>query len=107
MLILILAFGVAALALRYLRMYAPSNAVIARVRRGRPRLRVVAGVLALSSTLAAGALLLARWVACGGPGWLNLIILIAIWDAMKFAWLAVLWPLGSLSSIGRGRLVAG
>ena len=37
MLIPLLAFGVAALAHRYLQMYAPSNAIVARVRRERPR----------------------------------------------------------------------
>ena len=88
MLILILAFGVAALAHRYLQTYAPSNVIVARVRQERPRLRVAAGLLVLSAALASGAVVLADWVANGGPGWLNLVVLIAIWDAFKFAFLA-------------------
>lgn len=86
---LIFAFGAAALGRRYLQLFAPSNALVARVRRRRPRLRIIAGLLALSLTLAAGALLLAGWVTSGGPEWLNLVVLVAIWDAMKFAWVAV------------------
>jgi hypothetical protein len=88
MLIPIPAIGAASRAHRYLQAYAPSNILVARIRRIRPRPRVVAGLLALSATLAAGALLLAGWVASGGPGWLNLVILTAIWNAMKFAWMA-------------------
>jgi hypothetical protein len=75
---------------RHLQMYAPSNAIVARVRQERPRFRVVAGLLVLSAALAMGAIALSRWAATGGPGLLHLVVLIAIWDAFKFAWLAVL-----------------
>jgi hypothetical protein len=81
---LILALGVAALAHRYLQMYAPSNAIVARVWRKRPCARVVGGLLILSAALAFVAAILADWVANGGPGWLNLLVLIAVWDAFKF-----------------------
>jgi hypothetical protein len=81
---LILAFGVGALAHRYLQMYAPSNAIVARVRRERPHVRVAGGLLVLSAALAFVAAILADWVANGGPGWLNLLVLIAVWDAFKF-----------------------
>ena len=84
MLIPLLGFGVAALTHRYLQMYAPSNAIVAKVRRERPRLRSAAGLLVLAAALASGALVLAQRVANGGPGWMNLIILITIWDALKF-----------------------
>lgn len=89
MLILILAFGVAALAHRYLQWYAPSNAIVAWVRRERPRFRIGAGLLGLATTLVFGAIGLSYWAANGGPGWLNLIVLIAIWDAFKLAFLAL------------------
>lgn len=102
MLILILAFGVAALAHRYLQMYAPSNAIVARVRQERPRLRVAAGLLVLAAALACAAILLSRWAAAGGPGWLNLVVLIAIWDAMKFTWVAFLAPAWLLAAVLRG-----
>lgn len=84
MLIPLLAFGVAALAHRYLQMYAPSNAIVRRVRRKRPRLRMAGGLLGLSAGLALVAAILADFVANGGPGWLNLLVLGAVWDALKF-----------------------
>jgi hypothetical protein len=86
---LILAFAVAALAHRYLQTFAPSNAIAAKVRREQPRLRVAAGLLVLSGLLAAGAFVTADWVTRGGPGWLHLVVLIAIYDAFKFALLSI------------------
>jgi hypothetical protein len=74
---------------RYLQAYAPSNAIVATVRRERPRVRVACGLLVLSAVLAFGAVALADWAARGGPGWPNLLVLIAVCDAFKFASLAV------------------
>ena len=34
-----------------------------------------------------GAWLLTVWIADGGPGWLNLVVLIAIWSAFKMLWI--------------------
>lgn len=31
-----------------------------------------------------GAWLLTVWIADGGPGWLNLLVLLFIWNALKF-----------------------
>lgn len=28
---------------------------------------------------------LAQWVADGGPGWINLLVLVCLWNALKFA----------------------
>ncbi len=89
MLILVFALGIGARAHRFLQMYAPSNAVVARVRQERPRVRIAAGLLLVSATLLAGALVLADWVVNGGPGWLNLVTLVAVWDAFKFTLLAL------------------
>jgi hypothetical protein len=89
MLILFLALRGVAFASLYLQMYAPSNAIVAKVRRERPRLRIAAGLAGLSATLAAGAFLLSDRMATGGPGWLHLIVLIAIWDSFKMGFLAL------------------
>jgi hypothetical protein len=87
--ILILALGIAAWAHRYLHAYALSNAIVARVRLEPPSLRVAAGLLVLSAALSFGAIALGGWVAGGAPSWLNLIVLIAFWDAFKFGFLAL------------------
>jgi hypothetical protein len=91
---LILAFGVTALVRRYLRTYSPSNAIVARVRREQPTLRIAIGLLAVSAALASGVVVLADWAASGGPGVLNLIVIVAAWDAFKFVSLACLVALG-------------
>ena len=70
-------------------LYAPSNAIVARVRRGRPRVRVAGGLLVLSAALVFCGAILADWVAKGGPGWLNFLVLLAVWDAFKFGLLAI------------------
>jgi hypothetical protein len=99
MLIPLLALGVAALAHRYLQTHAPSNAIVRRARRERPRLRIAGGLLGLSASLALVAAILADWVANGGPGWLNLPVLIAVWDAFKFG------TLGGAMALRRGLAV--
>jgi len=47
-----------------------------------------------------GAWLLTVWIADGGPGWLNLLVLLFIWNALKFL---VFGPL-SLFLLARARL---
>ncbi len=39
----------------------------------------------------------------GGPGYLNVLVLLFFWNGMKFAWLAVLSPLLLLRSVLAGR----
>lgn len=75
---------------RVLQLYAPSNVLAARVRRERPRIRVLVGLVVIAAMLVVAAHLVATWAATGGPGWLNLVVLIAVWDAFKFAALAVI-----------------
>lgn len=74
---------------RVLQLYAPSNVLAARVRRERPRFGTALRLVAMAVVLVVGAHLLATWAATGGPDWLNLVVLIAIWDAMKFTLLAI------------------
>src|SRR5690606_9566821 len=79
---------VVARAHRYLQDYAPSNALAARVRSEYPSFGTALRLLAMASMLVVGAHLLATWASTGGPGWLNVVVLIAIWDAFKFSFLA-------------------
>ncbi|MGB4776902.1 sulfate permease [Microbacterium sp.] len=67
----------------FLRTYMPTNVLLAalRTRRGL-KWGVPAMLIAVPYLL--GAWLLTVWIADGGPGWLNLLVLLFIWNALKF-----------------------
>ncbi len=83
----------------FLRTYMPTNILLdaLRTRRG-VKWGVPAMLLAVPYLL--GAWLLTGWIADGGPGWLNLLVLLFIWNALKFL---VFGPL-SLLLLARARL---
>jgi hypothetical protein len=89
-LLMVPVFFLVSTAHRYLQLYAPSNMLITWMRVAQPRGR---HALLLLSVLASTALLamhvLAQAVAAGAPGWLNLIVLILAWDAIKLGLAAV------------------
>lgn len=74
---------------RCLQMYAPSNLLARHVRMGRPRLRTAAGLIALAAALLIAMRMVAEAIAAGAPAWLNLVVLVLAWDAIKAGWLAV------------------
>jgi hypothetical protein len=67
----------------FLRTYMPTNILLdaLRTRRGL-KWGVPAMLLAVPYLLSAW--LLTMWLADGGPGWLNLFVLLFIWNALKF-----------------------
>lgn len=67
----------------YLRRYMPTNIALdaIRTRRGL-KWGVPAMLLAAPYLLAAS--ICTNFIADGGPGWLNLIVLLLVWNAMKF-----------------------
>ena len=67
----------------FLRTYMPTNILLnaLRTRRGL-KWGVPAMLIAVPYLL--GAWLLTVWIADGGPGWLNLLVLLFIWNALKF-----------------------
>ena len=67
----------------YLRRYMPTNIALdaIRTRRGL-KWGVPAMLLAAPYLLAAS--ICTNFIADGGPGWLNLLVLLFIWNAMKF-----------------------
>lgn len=67
----------------FLRTYMPTNIVLdaLHTRRGL-KWGVPAMLIAVPYLL--GAWLLTVWIADGGPGWLNLLVLLFIWNALKF-----------------------
>lgn len=69
---------------------APTNMLIRAVKSTVPRWGTAVGLLALSMILVCGAHALTRKVAGDGPGWLNLVILVLVWDSIKMGLLAAL-----------------
>lgn len=78
-----------ALAHRYLLLYAPSNILIRRVRAKVPALSTAAAMLAVALSLIVAVKVVSDAVAAGAPGWLNLVVLVLAWDAIKIALLAI------------------
>jgi hypothetical protein len=73
---------------RLFRTVAPSNLLVARVRRSRPKVRTTVGLAALAMLLVLATHELSAVIDQGGPVWLNLIVLVLLWDAIKIALLS-------------------
>lgn len=74
---------------RLVKIGAPSNMLLRRVRSAQPRSRTGVVLLGLATVLLLTTNVLADAVSAGAPGWLNLVELILLWDALKIGWLAV------------------
>jgi hypothetical protein len=75
---------------RYLQTYAPTNVLARRVRAQAPRWRTAAVLIVLATALLLAMHALGEAVANGAPGWLNLLVLVLAWDAIKIGLLAIL-----------------
>ena len=86
----------------FLRRYMPSNIVldVLRTRQGL-KWGIPAMLLAAPYLLAAG--ICTNLIASGGPGWLNLLVFLCLWNTMKFI---IMGPV-SLILLGRARLREG
>jgi len=88
-LLVVLVFILVAMAHRCLALYAPSNRLIRTARWARQRWLAAAGLIAGSCMT----LLLMRGltaaVSAGAPGWVNLVVVVLGWDAIKFTAAAV------------------
>lgn len=67
----------------YLRRYMPTNIALdaIRTRRG---LKWGVPAMLLAAPYLLGASICTNFIADGGPGWLNLVVLLFIWNAMRF-----------------------
>lgn len=74
---------------RLTQVVAPSNLLVRSVRSARPRGRVAAALLGLAAFLFIAMHVVANEVSAGAPGWLNVVVLVLAWDALKVGWLAV------------------
>lgn len=82
----------------YLQLYAPSNLLVARVRRSPPRWGIAVLLLGLAYGLIWASHHLSMAIQHGAPGWLNLVVLILAWDSVKFALLGILTAVQRLIS---------
>lgn len=87
---------------RYLQCCAPSNLLARRLRTAAPTFQTVVALLALATVLLALTHALAEAVAAGVPGWLNLVVLVLAWDAIKFGLLACLTAVRRAVCVARG-----
>ncbi|WP_062078801.1 hypothetical protein [Demequina globuliformis] len=67
----------------FLQRYMPSNSLIRATRRRSGLKWGVPGMLVAGVYLVAAAALV-QWVADGGPDWVNLVVLVCLWNALKF-----------------------
>ena len=74
---------------RLIQDVAPSNLLVRGVRSARPRWRVAGALLGLTTVLLMTMQVVANAVSAGAPEWLNLVVLVLAWDALKVGWLAV------------------
>ena len=86
----------------YLRFYMPTNRAVDCLRSPRGLKWAVLVALVATPAYLFAMSLCATMVDRGGPGWLNVLMLLFFWNAMKFAWLAVLSPLVLLRSVLAG-----
>ena len=84
----------------FLRCYAPSNIALDAIRTRRGYKWGIPAALVLVPTYLYAASLTTTLIEQGAPGWLNLVVLVLIWDALKFA---VMAPV-SVAVLVRGRL---
>lgn len=75
---------------RYVDTYAPSNILIRKVRSTPPRWSTVLALVALATALLVAMHVLALAVERGEPGWLNVIMFVLAWDAIKFLALSLI-----------------
>jgi hypothetical protein len=70
----------------FLRRYMPTNILLDKIRTRRglkwgvPAMLIAVPYLLIASTLAAA-------VADGGPGWMNILVMLSLWNAAKFAFI--------------------
>lgn len=85
----------------YLQAYAPTNVLARQVRSGPPRWRTVAALSLLAAFAIVAVHALGEAVANGAPGWLNLVVLLLAWDAIKLLFLALLAAMRRFGSLIR------
>lgn len=73
-----------------LHSYAPTNRLARHMRARTPLCRTAAALMAVAAVLLLAMHAVSVAVVAGAPGWLNLVVLVLAWDAIKMAALALL-----------------
>lgn len=81
---------------RYLQYCAPTNLLTRRVSAQEPRWRTAVMLFVVAAVLLVVMQALSEAVAGGAPGWLNLLVLVLAWDAIKMAVLAMTQAVGCI-----------
>ena len=68
---------------RYLQVYAPTNLLVRRLSAKESHWRTAAVLVVVGASLLTAMHTAASAVANGAPGWLNLLVLVLAWDAIK------------------------
>lgn len=84
----------------FMRRYMPSNIILGLVRTRRG-LKWGPVAMLLAAPYAVAAYWLTAWIEAGGPEWLNLLVLVCLWNALKMIWIGPI----SLVLLTRVRLV--
>ncbi len=87
----------------YLRFYMPTNRAVDWLRSPRGLKWAIPVALVVTPAYLGLTALAIQGAARPGLGWLNVLVFLFFWDAMKFAWLAVLSPLVLLRIVLAGR----
>lgn len=76
----------------YMRFYMPTNIAIDLLRSPRGLKWAIPVAVVAIPAYVFGMSLCATIVKRGGPDWLNLLVILCFWNALKFAWSAFLAP---------------
>lgn len=90
---------------RYLQLYAPTNLLVRRLRAEEPRWRTAAVLVVVGASLLMATHTATSAVANGAPGWLNLLVLVLAWDAIKVGALAICTAIRATIHEARHQLV--
>ena len=96
-------FRLAAAVHGYLALYMPTNRAIAGLRSPRGLKWAIPVALVATPTYLFAMSVCMTLIERGGPGYLNVLVMLFFWNGMKFAWLAVLSPLLLLRNVLAGR----
>jgi hypothetical protein len=88
---------------RYLRRYMPTNIALDLLRHSRGLRWAIPAALVATAAYLYSASLCSAIIERGGPGYLNVLVLLFFWNATKFAWATILAPARLLTNAAQTR----